>query len=174
MHRRLLNSAKVKNNPDLIETHEAYIALTTRPIDYFNTQSSVNASEERPCDNYGVDSTCKGVITYDKLSTQAGRGTPMHLVVRNQGALNGPEDFLDMPKRIKVAGHDYQLGMLTMFDRYKRHFTSMHYVDEQFVYYDGRLPSKRKFRRALPSDYKQSNIYLDHVLYVRLVDNKPI
>ena len=117
---------KDKNNPDFFETPETYISLTTRPIDYFNTQSSVNASEERPCDNYGVDSTCKGVITYDKLSTQAGRGTPMHLVVRNQGALNGPEDVLDMPKRIKVAGHDYQLGMLNMFDRYKRHFTSMH------------------------------------------------
>ena len=98
----------------------------------------------------------------------------MHLVVRNQGSLNGPEDYLEMPKIIRVAGQDYQLGMLTMFDRCKCHFTSMHYVDEQFVYYDGRLPSKRKFRRTLPSDYKQSNIYLDHALYVRLLDNKQI
>ena len=84
MRRRLLNSAKVKNNPDLIKTHEAYIALTTRPVDYFNTESSVNATKERPCDNFGDDRTCKGVITYDKLLTLNGK-LPMHLVVRNQG-----------------------------------------------------------------------------------------
>ena len=156
------------NNPDYIDTPEAYICLTTRPVDYFSTKSSVNATEERPCDNYGVDSTCKGVITYDQISTPD-KKYPLYLVVRNQGALNGPEDFLDMPKSIAISGTLYQLGMLCMFDLYKNHFTSLHYVDKQYVYYDGALTTRRKFRRAFPSDYKQINIYLDHALYVRVL-----
>ena len=160
-----------KNNPEFIHTPEAYISLTTRPVDYFNTKSSVNASEERPCDNVGVDACCKGVLTYDKISIPD-KKYPLYLVVRNQGALNGPEDFFDMPKRIAITGIVYQLGMLNMFDRYNNHFTSLHYVDKQFVYYDGAMTSKRKFKRALPSHYKQVNIYLDHVLYVRVLGNE--
>ena len=148
---------KTKNNPNFIETPEVNIALTTRPVDYFNTKSYIYATEELPCTNSGIDRSCKGVVTYDQISTPANHRAT-HLVVRAHGALNGPEDFLKMPRSIKVSGTEYQLGMINMFDRYRNHFTSLHFVENQFVYYDGKVSSKRKFRRALPSDYKQNNI----------------
>ena len=99
---------------------------------------------------------------------------PLYLVVRNQGSLNGPEDFLNFPKEINLSGQPYQLGMLSLFDRSKEHFTSLHHVNNEFVFYDGLTTSKKKFRRAMPSDYMQDTIFLDHVLYVKTFNKKII
>ena len=61
--------------------------------------------------------------------------------------------------------------MLNLYDRPRTHFTSLHYVDGQQVYYDGMMGREKKFRRALPSDYKQKEVFLDHALYVRKLND---
>ena len=58
--------------------------------------------------------------------------------MKNEGALNGPEDFTCMEKIINISGQDFQLGMVNMWDRSRSHHTSLHYVNDQFVYNDGK------------------------------------
>ena len=99
---------------------------------------------------------------------------PLYLVARNSGSLAGPEAFKEMPKTLRISGQKYQLGMLIMFDSARQHFTSLHYINQEFVYYDGLMCSKKKFRRPLPTDYKQENIVMDHALYVKTINNKEI
>ena len=95
-------------------------------------------------------------------------------MARNAASLAGPEAFMGMPKTVKISGQQYQLGMLTLFDNDRQHFTSLHYVNDEFVYYDGVMASKKKFRRPLPTDYKQEHIIMDHALYVKTIFNKEI
>lgn len=68
---------------------------------------------------------------------------PLYLVARNHASLAGPEAFKDMPKSIEISGQHYQLGMITMYDNSRQHFTSLHYVNKEFVYYDGLMSSKK-------------------------------
>ena len=151
------------------EDNEIRIPLTTEPSKYLITKSALFSHTSMPC----YKSSCKGEVTFNAWEFEKGK-EPLYLVVRNCGALNGPEDFMNLPKEISIQGQKYQMGMLNMFDRHMTHFKSLHYVQNQFLFYDGQNKTKKKFRRAFPSDFKQETIYLEHVLYVKMVDNKSI
>ena len=159
-----------------IEVHETRIPLTTRPVHYFKKESDLYHTSTEECSNNKQyeEGACRGLVDYGTLEIPPGKTPPLYLVARNSGALNGPEDFLQLPKVIQISDEQYQLGMLTLFDRDRGHFTSLHNVENEFVYYDGISNTKNKFRRALPSDYKQEDIYMDHALYVRTFNNKKI
>ena len=145
-----------------IEAHEARMDL-----------SEVLASTPQDCHRTGIAAgySCKGKNLYGPLEIPDVRNPPLYLVARNTSSLNGPKSFWDMPKTLRISGQQYQLGMLTMFDRPKAHFTSLHWVNGEFIYYDGLMASKKKFRRPLTTDYKQE---IDHALYVKTVYNKTL
>jgi hypothetical protein len=142
---------------------EVPLLLTTRPIEYLLTDSPMFSPTKDACHHQG----CKGETTFGPLQITSDE-SPLLIVVRNEGALNGPEDFQEMPKEVCISGTNYQLGMINMWDRSRGHYTSLHYIDHQFVYYDGMNKTKKKFRRAFPTDFKQETIYVDHVLYVKV------
>ena len=52
--------------------------------------------------------------------------------------------------------------------------STVHYVNGQFVYYDGLNTPKKKFRTAFPTDFKQETLYVDHILYVKIFNNAKI
>ena len=79
-----------------------------------------------------------------------------------------------LDKEVAIDGVRYQLGMVNLWDKHKNHFVSLHWVQNEFLFYDGMNKSKRKIRRAYPTDYKQETIYTDHILYVRIFNNKGI
>ena len=149
---------------------EVTINLTTRPAEFFVSKSLVFANTEIECYHSG----CKGKVTFKPIQIEKGTD-PLYVVVRNLGALNGPEDFTRLPKQISISGQQFQLGMITMWDKAREHFTSLHLVENQFVYYDGQNKKlKKKFRRVFPSDYNHETIYADHVLYVKMINGKKI
>ena len=132
-------------------------------------KSPLLSQTEESCHKPG----CKGVVTFNPLQIEKNTDV-LYLVVKNEGALNGPEDFTSMQKIITIAGQDFQLGMITMWDRTKSHYTYTYYVNGQFIYYDGRNCQKKKFRTAFPTDFKQEKIFVDHILYVKLFEKKGI
>ena len=114
------------------------------------------------------EGNCRGTLTFGAMEITEGKEPPMYLAARNQRLLNGSEAFLNFHKEIKLSGQTYQLGMLSIYERSRLHFTSLHHVNNKFVYYDRTITSKKKLRRAtMPADYMQDTIYLDHALYVK-------
>ena len=160
-----------KEPTEPIAVNEVPILLTTRPRQHLLNDSPLFAEHKVDCHHQG----CKGQTTFGPMEIPSGERDPLYLVVRNHGALNGPEDFKeDLPKHVIISGTKYQLGMINMWDKSRGHYTSLHNVDDSFVYYDGMSKTKKKFRRAFPTDYKQETIYVDHVLYVKMCNNKKI
>ena len=146
-----------------------HILLTTRPNDYLLTESPLHSQTQEDCHKPG----CKGVVTYNPLEIEKGSDV-LYLVVKNEGALNGPEDFTSMEKIINISGQDFELGMINMWDKTKSHYTSLHYVNGQFVFYDGINCQKKKFRTAFPSDFKQETLFVDHILCVKMFQHTRI
>ena len=85
------------------------ILLTTRPNDYLLHKSPFLSQTEESCSKPG----CKGVVTFNPLQIEKNTDV-LYLVVKNEGALNVPEDFTSMQKIITISGQDFQLGMITM------------------------------------------------------------
>ena len=168
-------SVSKKKGTKSLDATESLIGLTTNPQEYLLKKSTLYSYTKEPCTETPFGDTCKGTVEFAPMTLSwTSKEVPLYLVVRNQASLNGPEDFLNFPKEINVSGQPYQLGMLSLFDRSKEHFTSLHHVNNEFVFYDGMTTSKKKFRRAMPSDYMQDTIFLDHVLYVKTFNKKMI
>jgi hypothetical protein len=102
-----------------MEILEAEIKLTTSPVKYFTI------------DNV----SCKEKTTHGSMKIQDEKIPLFISWLKNTGSLTGPEDFKDIPRTFRISGQKFQLGMLTMFDKAKLHFTSSHHVNQEFVYY---------------------------------------
>ena len=128
-----------------MQATEALIGLTTNPEEYLFKKSTLYSSTKEPCTETPFGDTCKGTVTFGpmEIAGWTSKEIPLYLVVRNQASFNGPEDFLNFPKEINLSGQPYQLGMLSLFDRSKEHFTSLHHVNNEFVFYDGTTTSKK-------------------------------
>ena len=100
---------------------------------------------------------------------------PLWIVVRNSGSLKGPEDFFDFNKLIHIDREKYQLGCMVNYDEKRDHFTSIHNVNNNWIFYDGMVKgTKKRFRLPIGGDYLASDINVDHLLYVRCIDGETI
>ena len=99
----------------------------------------------------------------------------MWFKVHNEGSLVGPEKFLDLPKEMDFSGEKYQLGCITLYNQERDHFTSLHNVNGEFIFYDGLWKQKGKHHRMLAkTDYVGERICVDHVLYMRCIEGEEI
>jgi hypothetical protein len=103
------------------------------------------------------------------------QGKPLWIRVVNEGYLQGAKAFLDCEKEIVISGDKYQLGCLVLFDKDRQHFTSLHNINNEFIHYDGMWNKTGSHHRmVVKTDYIGPNIIVDHMLYVRTIDDESI
>ena len=147
--------------------HFVSIKLTTTPADYLVYETPLFTGNQVPCD--------KPHCTGTKNQEVNAQGKPLWIRVVNEGSLQGPDAFLDCEKDIVISGHRYQLGCIVLYDKDRRHFTSLQYINNEFIYYDGLLKTRgSQLRRVAKTDYIGPNIVVDHMLYVRTIDGQSI
>jgi hypothetical protein len=147
--------------------HFVSIKLTTTPADYLVYETPLFTGNQVPCD--------KPHCTGTKSQEVNAEAKPLWIRVVNEGSLQGPEAFLDCEKDIVISGHRYQLGCIVLYDRDRRHFTSLHYINNEFIYYDGLWKTTGShLRRVAKTDYIGPNTVVDHMLYVRTIDGQSI
>ena len=94
---------------------------------------------------------------------------------KNSGSLEGPERFFDFKKELNIEGEKYQLGCMVLYDGYEDHFTSMHRVNGEWVYYDGAIKGKgARHRIPTKGDYIRTHIVVDHLMYVRCIEGEEV
>ena len=149
---------------------ELRINLTTEPLQYFLNETSAFKETETHCRTPGCgNKKLQSVLKINKDDP------PLWIVVRNSGSLKGPEDFFDFNKLIHIDGEKYQLGCMVNYDEKRDHFTSIHNVNNQWIFYDGMVKgTKKRFRLPIGGDYLASDINVDHLLYVRCIDGETI
>ena len=152
--------------------NEIFIPLTTTPADYLEHESPLLEIQQIKCPTEG----CTGERQQSALQIEPNDDPkPLFLRVHNQGALVGPEEFFKLPKEVVISNEKFQLGNIVMYDHDHKHFSSMQWVNGEFIHYDGMWKGKGKHHRmAAKSDYLAKNIVVDHVLYVRAIDGELI
>ena len=91
------------------------LLVTHKPADDITTKAPIFSNTKIERSKYG----CKGYITYAPLSIAKDKKFPLYMVVRNQGAINRPEDLMALDKEVAIDGVKYQLGMVNLWDKHK-------------------------------------------------------
>ena len=156
-----------------IGTNEVRMGLTTQPVEHFKNEMNIFQNTMKPCD----EGHCKGKRMVSAIQFKDPKNKPLYLKCVNEGSLQGPEYFLDLPKTISMGSDKYQLGSIVMYDKDRKHFTSLQHFNDDFIYYDGLLRAAAKgdgkrHRLPIKTDYIGPNIVVDHVLYVRCFGNE--